>query len=78
MATSETPLIACIGDACVDLIVKDVQKFPKWGHAEPINSIASFPGGQAINCAIALQKMGGVFPVPIVRIGCGNNRVVPE
>lgn len=61
--------IAVIGDACVDTIVAGVRRFPKWGMADPIESVSVHAGGQAANCAISISKMGGARSVLFANVG---------
>ena len=63
------PLIACIGDACIDYIATGTRRFPYWGYAEPFTSLHLHAGGQAVNCAVALQILGGASVYPVVSLG---------
>ena len=50
--------ILCIGNAAADLIARTVDDYPPRGGLRTFDSLTLAPGGCAINCAMALARMG--------------------
>ncbi len=50
--------ITILGMSCADMIVSSVDKFPKTGSLDLVDSIEMHPGGCATNTAIDLSKIG--------------------
>ena len=50
--------ILCIGNAAVDLIARTVDHYPPPGGLRSFESLTLAAGGCAVNCAVALARMG--------------------
>ena len=50
--------ILCIGDMVADIFSSPLERFPEPGQLGLTDEIAVFPGGNALNTAIALSRMG--------------------
>jgi sugar/nucleoside kinase (ribokinase family) len=50
--------ILCVGDMVVDLCVHPVNRLPRPGEQMMTDKIEVFPGGNALNTAIALRRLG--------------------
>jgi len=50
--------VCCLGHMCTDILVKDVDSYPKTGQLLPVESITQKTGGCAMNAAIGLAKLG--------------------
>lgn len=59
MSTSgKTKHILCIGDMCADIFASPLTRLPDPGELALTDEIAVFPGGNALNTAIALRRLG--------------------
>ncbi|MCP4263469.1 MAG: carbohydrate kinase family protein [Planctomycetes bacterium] len=50
--------ILCIGDMCADIFSSPLAKLPEPGELGLTEEIAIYPGGNALNTAIALRRLG--------------------
>lgn len=50
--------VFCVGNAVVDVLVKPVEKFPPAGATQRVERTALAPGGNGVNTAIALARLG--------------------
>ena len=50
--------IVCIGDLVADIFTSPVDKLPQPGESVITKSTAIYPGGNSLNTAVALRKMG--------------------
>ncbi|MDT8302159.1 MAG: carbohydrate kinase family protein [Sedimentisphaerales bacterium] len=50
--------ILCIGDMVADIFSSPIERFPEPGQLGLTDEIAVYPGGNALNTAIALSRMG--------------------
>ncbi len=50
--------ILCIGDMCADIFTSPLAKLPCPGELSLTDEIAVYPGGNALNTAIALRRLG--------------------
>jgi sugar/nucleoside kinase (ribokinase family) len=50
--------ILCIGDMCADIFSSPIERLPEPGQLGLTDEIAVYPGGNALNTAIALSRMG--------------------
>jgi len=50
--------VCCLGHMCTDILVKNVDSYPKTGQLLPVDSITQKTGGCAMNAAIGLAKLG--------------------
>ncbi|ORM71189.1 carbohydrate kinase family protein [Pantoea rwandensis] len=55
---NQPPEIICVGMALVDFLAKGVETFPRPGSTGVVESISMSTGGDAINQAITLAKLG--------------------
>ncbi|UCE48525.1 MAG: carbohydrate kinase family protein, partial [Phycisphaerales bacterium] len=53
-----TKQILCIGDMCVDIFASPLARLPSPGELSLTDEIAVYPGGNALNTAIALRRLG--------------------
>ena len=59
MDTSESSKqILCIGDLCADIFASALPRLPSPGELALTDEIAVYPGGNALNTAIALRRLG--------------------
>ena len=59
MSTSgKTRQILCIGDLCADIFASALARLPDPGELALTEEIAVYPGGNALNTAIALRRLG--------------------
>lgn len=56
--SSNTKQILCIGDMCADIFASPLARLPNPGELSLTNEIAVYPGGNALNTAIALRRLG--------------------
>jgi len=52
------PRVLCLGDMAADIFAQPAARLPEPGELGLTDSIAFFPGGNALNTAVALQKLG--------------------
>lgn len=57
-ASSNVRQILCIGDMCADIFASPMTRLPEPGELALTNEIAVHPGGNALNTAIALRRLG--------------------
>ena len=61
-SSQPTPLprsrVLCIGDMAADVFASPMPKLPEPGELLLADRIAFFPGGNALNTAVALQRLG--------------------
>jgi sugar/nucleoside kinase (ribokinase family) len=50
--------VLCVGDATADIFTAPIQAVPCPGEVELTEAIAFFPGGNALNTAVALKRLG--------------------
>lgn len=50
--------ILCVGDMCADIFSSPLQRLPEPGELGLTEEIAIYPGGNALNTAIALRRLG--------------------
>jgi sugar/nucleoside kinase (ribokinase family) len=50
--------ILCVGDMCADIFSSPLGRLPEQGELGLTDEIAVFPGGNALNTAIALRRLG--------------------
>jgi sugar/nucleoside kinase (ribokinase family) len=50
--------ILCVGDMCADIFSSPLERLPEQGELGLTEEISVFPGGNALNTAIALRRMG--------------------
>jgi sugar/nucleoside kinase (ribokinase family) len=50
--------ILCVGDMCADIFSSPLQRLPEQGELGLTEEIAIYPGGNALNTAIALCRLG--------------------
>jgi sugar/nucleoside kinase (ribokinase family) len=50
--------VFCVGNAVVDVLARPVQSFPAAGASQRLEQVTLGPGGNAINTAIALARLG--------------------
>lgn len=50
--------VTCVGICCVDSILRPVDEFPSPGTLKMVESVTLTTGGDAVNAAVALGKMG--------------------
>ena len=50
--------VLCVGDATADIFTAPIQALPRPGEVELTGQIAFFPGGNALNTAVALKRLG--------------------
>ena len=55
------PKLLCIGDLVADVLASPVERLPQPGELSLTEKIAVFPGGNALNAAIAEQVAGRPF-----------------
>jgi sugar/nucleoside kinase (ribokinase family) len=53
-----THRVLCVGDMAADILSSPLPRLPNPGEVILANQIAFFPGGNALNTAVALQRMG--------------------
>jgi sugar/nucleoside kinase (ribokinase family) len=53
-----TPRVLCVGDMAADIFSSPLPRLPDPGELILTNQIAFFPGGNALNTAVALQRLG--------------------
>ena len=59
MDTSENAIqVLCIGDLVADIFSSPLARLPEPGELVLSDRIAVFPGGNALNTAIALRRLG--------------------
>lgn len=59
METSQNPKkILCVGDLVVDIFASPLARLPEPGELVLAEKIAVFPGGNALNTAVALRRLG--------------------
>ncbi len=59
MDTSQNPTkILCVGDLVVDIFASPLARLPEPGELVLTEKIAVFPGGNALNTAVALRRLG--------------------
>jgi len=56
--SEESSRILCVGDMVVDLFVHPISRLPHPGEVVMTDKIEVFPGGNALNTAIALRRLG--------------------
>lgn len=52
------PRVLCVGDITADIMANPVRQLPCPGEVRMTDRIAFFPGGNALNTALALQRLG--------------------
>ena len=57
-APGKTRRILCIGDLCADIFASPLARLPDPGQLALTDEIAVYPGGNALNTAIALRRLG--------------------
>lgn len=57
-AMSGTHSVLCIGDMVADIFAAPVPRLPEPGEMLPTDRVAVFPGGNALNTAVALRRLG--------------------
>jgi len=57
MATNVKQIL-CIGDMCADIFASPLARLPSPGELALTDEIAVYPGGNALNTAIALRRLG--------------------
>jgi len=57
-APQEVKPVLCIGDMVADIFASPLAQLPKPGESVLTERIAVFPGGNALNTAVALHRMG--------------------
>jgi sugar/nucleoside kinase (ribokinase family) len=62
-------VVACYGEAFVDYLLTGLKDLPTWGSSMPFSAVTKHPGGNAVNCAIGIAKLGRASSLPIVKIG---------
>jgi sugar/nucleoside kinase (ribokinase family) len=50
--------ILCVGDMCADIFASPLTRLPNSGELALADEIAVYPGGNALNTAIALRRLG--------------------
>lgn len=56
--------VLCLGSICLDILIKNIQNFPKSNQVTQVDSITLMGGGGALNTSIALKRLGvEVFPM---------------
>ena len=50
--------ILCVGDLCADIFSSPLERLPQQGELILTDEIAVYPGGNALNTAIALSRLG--------------------
>jgi sugar/nucleoside kinase (ribokinase family) len=59
METSQNPKkVLCVGDLVVDIVASPLARLPEPGEHMLTDRIAVFPGGNALNTAVALRRLG--------------------
>jgi len=59
MSTSQNPKkVLCVGDLVADIFASPLARLPEPGELVLTERIAVFPGGNALNTAVALRRMG--------------------
>jgi sugar/nucleoside kinase (ribokinase family) len=58
IATLSTPRVLCVGDMAADIFSSPLARLPNPGELVLTERIAFFPGGNALNTAVALQRLG--------------------
>lgn len=53
-----TPRVLCLGDMAADIFANVMPALPQPGELRLTDRIAFFPGGNALNTAVALQRLG--------------------
>lgn len=56
--SGKTKHILCIGDMCADIFASPLTRLPEPGELALTDEIAVYPGGNALNTAIALRRLG--------------------
>jgi sugar/nucleoside kinase (ribokinase family) len=56
--SGKTKHILCIGDMCADIFASPLARLPDPGELALTDEIAVYPGGNALNTAIALRRLG--------------------
>ena len=56
--SGKTKHILCIGDMCADIFTSPLTRLPEPGELGLTDEIAVYPGGNALNTAIALRRLG--------------------
>jgi len=57
-ASNNRGKVLCVGDLVVDIVSSAMPRLPEPGEIALIERIAVFPGGNALNTAVALRRMG--------------------
>ena len=57
MTNSARPVL-CVGDLVADIFTSPITNVPLPGEAIVIDNISVFPGGNSLNTAVALRRMG--------------------
>ena len=52
------PSVLCVGDMAADIFAGAMPRLPEPGELLLTDRIAFFPGGNALNTAVALQRLG--------------------
>ncbi|MEW5819983.1 MAG: carbohydrate kinase family protein [Cyanobacteriota bacterium] len=60
--------VLCLGSICLDILIKNIEDFPRPNHVTQVDSISLLGGGGALNTAIALKRLG-VDAYPMGEIG---------
>ena len=50
--------VYCVGNAVADVLARPVDQLAASGTSQPLDDLALGPGGNAVNTAIALARMG--------------------
>jgi sugar/nucleoside kinase (ribokinase family) len=58
IATTSTPRVLCVGDITADIFAGAMRELPGPGEVRLTDRIAFFPGGNALNTAVALRRLG--------------------
>ena len=56
--SGKTKHILCVGDLCADIFASPLARLPSPGELALTDEIAVYPGGNALNTAIALRRLG--------------------
>lgn len=57
-ASSKRGKVLCVGDLVIDIVSSAITQLPGQGEVALTENIAVFPGGNALNTAVALRRLG--------------------
>jgi sugar/nucleoside kinase (ribokinase family) len=63
MMKNQVKPVLCVGDLVVDIVTKPVTQMPLPGEPIVTDSITVLPGGNSLNTAVALRRMGDMVSV---------------